>query len=93
MQEITRSTTAKLLATENISVVQNNVSTASFDIKHRILTLPMWKDAIPETEDHLIGHEVGHALYTPLDGWHDALCEKGRAYKSYLNVIEEEFNS
>ena len=89
MQEITRSTTAKLLATENISVVQNNVSTASFDIKHRILTLPMWKDAIPETEDHLIGHEVGHALYTPLDGWHDAVCEKGRAYKSYLNVVED----
>ena len=89
MQEITRSTTAKLLATENISVVQNNVATASFDIKHRVLTLPMWKDAIPETEDHLIGHEVGHALYTPLEGWHDAVCEKGRAYKSYLNVIED----
>ena len=28
-------------------------------------------------------------MYTPLDGWHDAVCSKGRAYKSYLNVIED----
>ena len=89
MQELSRSTVAKLLATENISVVQNNVATASFDVKNRVLTLPMWKDTSPDTEDHLIGHEVGHALFTPLQGWHDAVCSKGKAYKSYLNVIED----
>ena len=31
-----KSTLAKLLATENIEVQQNNVRTASFDVKNRI---------------------------------------------------------
>jgi hypothetical protein len=89
MKEITRSTVARLLATENITVVQDNVRTASFDVKNRVLRLPSWSDVESYTEDHLIGHEVGHALYTPLDGWHEAVCNKGAAYKSYLNVVED----
>ena len=89
MQELTRSTIAKLLATENITVVQDKVRTASFDVKNRVLTLPIWASVDTFTEDHLIGHEVGHALYTPLDGWHEAVCEHGPAYKSYLNVVED----
>ena len=35
---------AKLLATEDISVHIKKVSTASFDIKNRELSLPDWKD-------------------------------------------------
>ena len=89
MKEITRSTVARLLATENITVVQDNVSTASFDVKNRVLTLPIWSDVESYTEDHLIGHEVGHALFTPLDGWHDSVSNKGHAYKSFLNVVED----
>ena len=89
MQDVTKSTIAKLLATENITVVQDNVRTASFDVKHRILTLPMWADIATFTQDHLIGHEVGHALYTPLDGWHDATCGNGPAFKTFLNVVED----
>jgi len=84
-----KTTLAKLLATENISVVQAKVRTAMFDVKNRVLTLPMWTDVSKFTEDHLIGHEVGHALYTPLDGWHDAVCARGNTYKSYLNVVED----
>ena len=82
-------TIAKLLATENITVIQANVSTASFNVQTRVLTLPMWKDVTPYTEDHLIGHEVGHALYTPEEGWHDAVVENDSAFKSYLNVVED----
>ena len=89
MQEVSRSTIAKLLATENITVVQDNVRTASFDVKHRILTLPMWADIATSTQDHLVGHEVGHALYTPLDGWHEAVCENGTGFKTFLNVVED----
>ena len=84
-----KSVSAKLLATENITVLQENVQTASFDVKNRVLTLPLWADVESYTEDHLIGHEVGHALYTPIDGWHDAVCEKGANYKSFLNVVED----
>ena len=89
MQESNKSLVAKLLATENITVVQDNVSTASFDVQNRVLTLPMWAETSDYVKDHLIGHEVAHALYTPLDGWHDSVSNKGGAYKSFLNVIED----
>ena len=35
----TKSILAKLIATENIQVQHNKVKTASFDTKHRVLTL------------------------------------------------------
>ena len=80
---------AKLLATENINIIQAQVQTASFNVMTRVLTLPMWKDVTPFTEDHLIGHEVGHALYTPEEGWHDAVVGNQPAFKTYLNVVED----
>ena len=40
----------------------------------------------------LIGHEIGHALVTPLEGWHDATCSEGPAFKSFLNVVEDARN-
>ena len=78
---------ARLLATENISVVRSNTVTASFDIKSRVLTLPMWKDMTPEIEDMLVGHEVGHALYTG-EKYMDPIIENPKM-KSYLNVLED----
>ena len=36
-----------------------------------------------------MGHEVGHALFTPLEGWHDKVSDKGPIFKGYLNVIED----
>ena len=38
-----KSNLAKLLATENITIQHNKVSTASFDVKNRVLTLPIFK--------------------------------------------------
>ena len=89
MHQSNKSLVAKLLATENITVVQDNVSTASFDVQNRVLTLPMWAETDEYVKDHLIGHEVAHALYTPLDGWHSSVSNKGPAYKSFLNVVED----
>lgn len=78
---------ARLLATENLSVIRARARTASFDIKARVLTLPMWKDMTPEIEDMLIGHEVGHALYT-LDQYMEPLKENPKMM-SYMNVLED----
>lgn len=78
---------AKLLATENISVIRARVSTASFDIKNRVLTLPQWKDMSPLVEGMLIGHEVGHALYTT-DEYLDPIKEDSKI-RSYLNILED----
>ena len=78
---------ARLLATENLSVVRARTRTASFDIKSRVLTLPMWKDMTPEIEDMLIGHEVGHALYTGDE--YTKPIEENRKMQGYLNVLED----
>ena len=80
---------AKLLATENIDIVHANVKTASFNVKDRILTLPLWEDMKDFTYDHLVGHEVGHAIWTDGNKWLDE-CEKhGKNFQSFLNVVED----
>lgn len=87
---------AKLLAQENINVYHAKVPTASFDTKNRTLTLPVWTDMDGDLYDLLCGHEVGHALYTPAKGWHDAICgsdgdikNADMAMKGFLNVLED----
>ncbi len=78
---------ARLLATENLSVIRARTRTASFDIKSRVLTLPMWKEMTPEIEDMLIGHEVGHALYTT-DSYIEPIRENPKLM-GYMNIIED----
>lgn len=85
-----KSLLAKLLATENITVEHKKVSTAYFDTKNRVMVLPMWKFMSTSLYDLLLGHEVGHALNTPPEGWHDQLTDKTRkGFKTFLNVIED----
>ena len=92
---------AKLLATENITVRHSaSASTASFDVKDRVLTLPVWKSLSQQGEgtlsesdatdvyDLLVGHEVGHALYTPYKGWEQAIKLDG-LNKNILNIVED----
>ena len=78
---------AKLLATENITIQHKKVKTAYFDVKNRVLCLPIWKNMGNDVIDLLISHEVGHALFTPSDGWSKAI-DKGIQH-SFLNVIED----
>jgi len=85
----TKSQLAKLLATENIRIEHKKMPTAAFDPKNRVLYCPIWKDMTGYMYDLLMGHEVGHALYTPADGWHDAACSNGKNFKAFLNVVED----
>jgi len=80
---------AKLLAKENVTVQHGNYQTAWFDIKNRTLGLPLWKDMGKDVYDLLIGHEVGHALFTPFEGWHDSPEKLEGCPRSYINVIED----
>ena len=58
---------SRLLATEDIIVEHSkNAPTAMFDVKNRVLVLPMWKEMSTRLYDMLVGHEVGHALFTPM---------------------------
>lgn len=84
--------TAKLLAQENLMVHRGAVRTASFDLKNRVLVLPNWRDMSKECEDLMIGHEVGHALYTDAvcsgKSIHEAAEEAGIPF-GYINIIED----
>ena len=71
-----------MLATENLTVEHRKVSTACFDVDRRILVLPIWERASSTVYDLLVGHEVGHALYTP------NMDMKG-ASKAFVNVLED----
>lgn len=87
------STIAKLLANENITVVEGNYRTAAFDLKSRTLMLPKWAHLSKALKDLFIGHEVGHALFTPMEGWHDAITKRTaedlKLPPSLLNIIED----
>lgn len=80
-QEV-KGTLAKLLATENLTVEHRKVSTACFDVDKRLLILPIWKTASSTVYDLLVGHEVGHALYTPNEDF-------SSAPKDFVNVLED----
>lgn len=84
-----QSTLARLLAQENINVIHGNYRTAWFDPAKRVLALPIWKNRGKAVYDLLTGHEVGHALYTPAKGWHEAVDDIEGAPKAYLNVLED----
>ena len=81
-----KSVLARLLANENISVQQGNFETAFFDVENRVLGLPLWKEMSGDLYDLLVGHEVGHALYTP--STKEELQVKGVPF-SYVNVVED----
>jgi len=105
MMEVTqthnKSQLAKLLATENITVQHSaNAKTAWFDVKNRILMLPIWREMSEDLYDMLVVHEVGHALDTPGEDIVDKIKAiaarlgetSGRALgaiKGFLNVIED----
>lgn len=97
-----KSQLAKLLAVENVLVRHiPGAQTASFDVKNRVLNLPVWHDISEDLYDLLVVHEVGHALDTPATGWVEgipAVIKKiyGKknhfaevAFKNFLNVVED----
>lgn len=79
---------ARLLAKENIEIRHGEYKTAFFDVEKRVLGLPLWKDRGTDVYDLLVGHEVGHALYTPKEGWHESVVKLG-VPRAFVNVIED----
>lgn len=86
---VTKSQLGKLLAEENIRIEHRQVEGPYFDVKNRLLVLPMWKDMDADLYDLFIGHEVGHAIYTPADGWDNLIAERGESFKTVLNIVED----
>ncbi len=80
-----KSQLAKLLATEDLVVEHKKVSTACFNVHTRVLTLPLWERASGTVYDLLVGHEVGHALFTPDEEWLD----KVKVPQQFVNIVED----
>jgi hypothetical protein len=80
-----KSQLAKLLATEDLVVEHKKVETACFNVHNRVLTLPMWEKASNIVYDLLVGHEVGHALFTPDDDW----IKERKIPPQFVNVTED----
>lgn len=84
-----KSTLGKLLAAENIRIEHRQVRGPYFDVQERTLVLPIWKDVTSDLYDLMIGHEVGHALFTPAEGWMEKAKEQGGRFKQILNLVED----
>jgi hypothetical protein len=88
-----KSALARLLATENLRVNYSpNYPTAFFDLKSRTIHIPLIGGIDEDLLDLFEGHEVGHAIDTPEEGFHSAIKENeqyGNAFKTYLNVVED----
>jgi hypothetical protein len=80
-----KSQLAKLLATEDLVVEHKKVETAQFNVHTRVLTLPMWEKASNTVYDLLVGHEVGHALYTPDEDW----TTQVKVPPQFVNIVED----
>ena len=80
-----KSQLAKLLATEDLVVEHKKVPTACFNVHTRVLTLPLWEKASGLVYDLLVGHEVGHALFTPDEDW----TETAKVPQQFVNVVED----
>ena len=83
-----KSILAKLMATENLTVEQRAISTACFDVENRVLTVPILDNQISsQLYDLFMGHEVGHALYTPAVELKENLV--AGIDGSIINVVED----
>lgn len=78
---------AKLLANESINIIRKPAQTASFNLKSRTLTIPLYVDGMNEdVEDLFLFHEIAHALYTPDDAL-DELSEN--LHFNIINIVED----
>jgi len=83
----TRGQLAKLLATENLSIEHDaSVKTASFNVKDRVLILPVLKTDNEHVYNLMLSHEVGHALATPQD-WMNQIPDG--VHRDIVNVCED----
>jgi len=80
------------MATEDITVQHSaSAETAAFDTESRTLILPVWEDMDNAVYDMLVGHEVSHALHTPMEGWQDFIGDGpgARMRHMFCNVVED----
>lgn len=81
---------SKLMAKENLTVIRQKVPTASFDLKNRVLRLPILVNMSQIEETMMEFHEVGHALFTGQEyGKYIEDNKELKNFGSYMNILED----
>jgi hypothetical protein len=91
---VSREIFARLLASENITVEHRaNIQSAAFDVKNRVLLLPVFKNISENVYDLFVAHECSHALNTErayMDKVVQKVKETGdKTYHMIFNCIED----
>ena len=90
LNENAKTILARLLATENISVEFNSsINTAAFDPKNRVLIMPVFEEVSTDVDSLFLGHECGHALFTPQDSIQEINTYRKKGLKDLVNVVED----
>lgn len=94
-EDIRRSTDilAKLLAVENLTIIDGGCDTSYIDVANRIVHIVKFKANSPLSNKMVritsIAHEVGHSLFTPLSLLHNSVDKKYPNLAMYINVVED----
>jgi hypothetical protein len=86
---------ARLLASEDLTVQHSkDAHTAMMNVETRVLILPVWKEMSGSLYDMLTMHEVGHALFTPANGWSDCAAidpneNNWPIVQMFYNIVED----
>lgn len=86
------STFFRLLAEENITIIEGDFETASVDLESRTMRIPAFS-ALSENVRILFGaHEAGHFRYTPISLQHEFIENRSKYPKNFfpfINLIED----
>lgn len=94
-EDIRRSTDilAKLLAVENLTIIDGGCDTSYIDVANRIVHIVKFKANSPLSNKMVritsIAHEVGHSLFTPISLLHNSVDKKYPNLAMYINVVED----
>lgn len=84
---------AKLLATENLHIIDGGCETSYIDLKNRVMRIVRFKSDSPlnckEVRITSIGHECGHALFTPESLIHSYVDKKYPNLFPFVNLVED----
>lgn len=84
---------ARLLAIENITIVDGGCTTSSIDLDNRVINIVKFDDDNPlsckEVRITSIAHEVGHAIFTPLSLLHNSVDKNYPNLFPYINLVED----
>ena len=82
----------RILANENLTIIEGPFKTASADIEARVLRIPDYSKESKALRILFGCHEVGHFLFTPKSLWHEVVKTKKEFPKglfSCVNIIED----